>query len=332
MAAIVQAFEADRIELHLQPIVTLPQRKVRSTRRSPACVSPTRASSSRPSSCRCSNAGYSAEFDRRVLGRTLAVARHLMARGSEAIVSINIAPKALEEPGFLRSLARVFDAYPDTIGRIVLELSQRCWRTLDVEQAGALAVLRDRGSSFALDRAADLGLDPLALADRGVRFVKLPADLLIAADQGRGLDIEAADLASVLRRAGIKLIAEKVERGGGGARSHRSGYPAAGGFVFAAPRAVRSEVLSGAAQAMGPLAAPEPATPAPATEPPARTRRRRRSAPSSAAPVDAPLGGLTGGLTGGLDTASSRAYPSGRTLRRDLMKHANGRPSPSWTG
>ena len=27
-AAIVQAFEADRIELHLQPVVSLPQRKV----------------------------------------------------------------------------------------------------------------------------------------------------------------------------------------------------------------------------------------------------------------------------------------------------------------
>jgi cyclic-di-GMP phosphodiesterase, flagellum assembly factor TipF len=275
MAAIVQAFEADRVELHLQPIVTLPQRKVRFyealARLRLADESILVPAEFLPLLERL---GYSAEFDRRVLGRALAVARHLMARGSEAIVSINIAPKALEEPGFLRSLARVFDAYPDTIGRIVLELSQRCWRTLDAEQAGALAVLRDKGIPFALDRAADLRLDPLALADRGVRFVKLPADLLIAADQGRGLDIEAADLASVLRRAGIKLIAEKVEREEVVPDLIDLDIPLAQGFVFAAPRAVRSEVLSGAGPSDGTLAAPEPATPAPAPEPPARTQER----------------------------------------------------------
>ncbi len=278
MAGIVQAFEADRIELHLQPIVTLPQRKVRFyealARLRLADESILVPAEFLPLLERL---GHSAEFDRRVLGRALAVARHLMARGSEAIVSINIAPKALEEPGFLRSLARIFDAYPDTIGRIVLELSQRCWRTLDAERAGALAVLRDKGIPFALDRAADLRLDPLALADRGVRFVKLPADLLIAADQGRGLDIAAADLASVLRRAGIKLIADKVEREEVVPDLIDLDIPLAQGFVFAAPRAVRSDVLGAASPREGappPEPAPAPAAPAPAPEPPARTQER----------------------------------------------------------
>ena len=193
-----------------------------------------------------------------------------------------------------------------------------------MEQAGALAVLRDTGIPFALDRAADLGLDPLALADRGVRFVKLPADLLIAADQGRGLDIEAADLASVLRRAGIKLIAEKVEREEVVPDLIDLDIPLAQGFVFAAPRcAVGSSERQ--AQAMGPLRHLSRRRRLRHLEPPARTRSACRSAPSSAAPVDAPS---TGGLTGGLDTCIIEAYPPGRTLRRDLMKHANGRPSP----
>lgn len=277
MAAILQAFEADRIELHLQPIVALPQRKVRFyealARLRLADESILVPAEFMPLLERL---GHSAEFDRRVLGRALAIARHLMARGSETIVSINIAPKALEEAGFLRSLARIFDAYPDVIGRIVLELSQRCWRTLDAEQAGALSTLRDKGIPFALDRATDLRLDPLALADRGVRFVKLPADLLIAADQGRGLDIEAADMASVLRRAGIKLIAEKVEREEAVPDLIDLDIPLAQGFVFAAPRAVRSDVLGAAGQGEAAAPAPEPAAPppAPAPEPPAQPQER----------------------------------------------------------
>ncbi|HEV2559988.1 MAG TPA: EAL domain-containing protein [Microvirga sp.] len=262
MAAILQAFEADRIELHLQPVVSLPQRKVRFyealARLRLADESILVPAEFLPLLERL---GHAAEFDRRVLGRALAITRHLMARGSEAVVSINIAPKSMDEPGFLRSLARVFDAYPDTIGRIVLELSQRCWRTLDAERAGALAVLRDKGIPLALDRASDLRLDPLSLADRGVRFVKLPADLLIAADHGRGLDIEAADLASVLRRAGIKLVAERVEREESVPDLLDLDVPLAQGFVFAAPRAVRSEVL-----AAPPQAEAEPSAP-PATEP-----------------------------------------------------------------
>jgi cyclic-di-GMP phosphodiesterase TipF (flagellum assembly factor) len=159
------------------------------------------------------------------------------------------------------------EAYPETFGRVVLELSQRCWRTLDAERAGALAALRDKGVPFALDRATDLRLDPLALADRGVRFVKLPADLMTGADHGQGLDIEMADLASVLRRAGIRLVAERVEREEMVPDLIDLDVPLAQGFVFAAPRAVRSEVLNAPSQPEA-AAAPEPpptaASPAPA--------------------------------------------------------------------
>jgi cyclic-di-GMP phosphodiesterase TipF (flagellum assembly factor) len=265
IAAIVHAFETDRIELHLQPIVALPQRKVRfyealarlrladETILVPAEFLPV-----------LERLGHAAEFDRRVVGRALTIARHLMGRGSEAIVSVNISPRSLEEGGFLRSIGRIMDAHPDTLGRIVLELSQRCWRTLDAERAGALASLRDKGVPFALDRASDLRLDPLALADRGVRFVKLPADLMIAADHGRGLDIEVGDLASVLRRAGIKLVAERVEREEIVPDLIELDVPLAQGFVFAAPRAVRSEVLNPPAAGEAPAPAEPPLPPIPA--------------------------------------------------------------------
>lgn len=264
IAAMVEAFEADRIELHLQPVVSLPQRKVRFyealARLRLADGSLLVPAEFLPLSERV---GLVPELDRRVVARASAIARHLMARGSEAIVSCNLSPHSLAEAGFLRSVGRVLENYPDVTGRLVLEISQRCWRTLDAERAGALASLRDKGVPFALDRARDLRLDPLALADRGVRYVKLPADMLLRPEVGRGLDIEIDDLAAVLARAGIRLVAERVEREDDVPDLIDLDVPLAQGFVFAPPRAVRADVVGSpkdGAPASASAGAPTPAS------------------------------------------------------------------------
>ena len=221
-AAILAAFEADRIELHLQPVVSLPQRKVqfyealarlRLSDQSvlvPAEFLPV-----------LERSGRLPDLDRTMLARSAAIARHLALRGSDALIACSVAPASIAEPGFLRAVGRLLDAHPDLPGRLILEVSQRCWRTLDAEQAGALAHLRDRGLAFALDRAADLRIDPLSLADRGVRYVKLAAESLLRADASKGLDLAIGDLAAVLARAGIRLIAEGGRARGGRALADR---------------------------------------------------------------------------------------------------------------
>lgn len=273
VAAILAAFAGDRLELHLQPVVALPQRKVRfyealarlrladDTLLVPAEFLPVLEAR-----------GLMPELDRKVLARSAAIARHLAGRGSEALIACNLAAASLAEPGFLRGIGRLLDAHPDLPGRIVLELSQRCWRTLDAEKAGALAQLRDRGLSFALDRATDLRLDPLALADRGVRYVKIPAELLLQGESSGVLDVEIHDLAAVLARAGIRLVAERVEREEDVPDLLDLDVPMAQGFVFAPPRPVRAEVLNPTAASAVP-AAPEPPPPA---------------VPAAAAPVGQP--------------------------------------------
>jgi cyclic-di-GMP phosphodiesterase TipF (flagellum assembly factor) len=208
--------------------------------------------------------GLMPDLDRKVLARSAAIARHLSTRGSEALIACNLSAASLAEPGFLRGVGRLIEAHPDLPGRLVLELSQRSWRTLDAEKAGALAQLRDRGLVFALDRATDLRLDPLALAERGVSFVKLPADLLLQAEAGRGLDVAVGDLATVLTRAGIRLVAERVEREEDVPNLIDLDVPLAQGFVFAPPRAIRPEVLTptqaAAATAAGALPEMQPAS------------------------------------------------------------------------
>src|SRR5205085_5882449 len=110
--------------------------------------------------------------------------------------------------------------------------------------------------TFARDGAADMRIDPLALADRGVRFVKLPAEMLLEPGSRRGLDVEAGDLAAVLSRAGIRLVAERVEREEDVPNLLDLDVPLAQGFVFSPPRPVRAEVLSETPPL--PKAVPEP--------------------------------------------------------------------------
>lgn len=240
----LEAFDGDRLEVHLQPVVSLPQRKVRlfealarlrlnpDTLLVPAEFLPV-----------LERHGRAADLDRKVLARVAVIARHLEARGSDAVIACNIAPGSLAKPGFLRAFGRLIEMHPDLATRLVLELSQRCWRTLEAEQAGALATLRERGVAFSLDRATDLRIDPLSLADRGVRYVKLPAAMLLDPAASRGLDVEMSDLSAALARAGIQLIAERVEREEDVPDLIELDIPLGQGFVFAPPRPVRSDVL-----------------------------------------------------------------------------------------
>lgn len=252
MRQIMQAFEADGIELHLQPIVGLPQRKIRFYE-ALARLRLADGTLLGPSEFLgvLERLGRSPEFDRRVLDRAMAVARHLLAKGSEAIVCINLTPHSVRKPGFLWSLTGIMDAAHEILGRVVLEFPQECWRDLDVERREALSVLRAKGVPLSLDTATDLRFDARELADLGVRFVKLPAELLVAAGRDEahrlGPELGVRDFASALRREGIRLVAEHVEREEMVPVLADIGVPLAQGFVFAAPRPVRAEVLGATA-------------------------------------------------------------------------------------
>src|SRR5690606_31844799 len=74
-----------------------------------------------------------------------------------------------------------------------------------------LGTLAGYGYRFSVDHVSDLRIKPRDLAERGVRFVKVPAALLLDESQEPSTDIHPADLADLLGRFGIDLIAEHIE-------------------------------------------------------------------------------------------------------------------------
>ena len=64
----------------------------------------------------------------------------------------------------------------------MLEFKQSTFRNLGPIEIEHLAALAQRGYRFSIDHVTDLRIEPRELADRGVRFIKVPASLLL--DQG----------------------------------------------------------------------------------------------------------------------------------------------------
>lgn len=255
--ALVAAFEGEGLEVHLQPVVTLPQRKVvayEALARLRAGADLLEPEAYLPV---LERHGRTTELDRRMLQRVLTIARHLGGRGSEASITYGLSPLSLFEPGFLRWLARLLGDETGLGGRIVLALPQASWRGLDAEQAAALAGLRGR-VGFTLDRPGDLRFDAAALAARGVGQVKVPAGLLLRPSRADLADIAPEDLVTALARSGIRLVACGVEAEADVPDLIDLDVALAQGAVFAAPRPVRAEVLASPVSEPGPDTDPEP--------------------------------------------------------------------------
>ena len=126
----------------------------------------------------------------------------------------------------------------------VLEFKQATFRNLGPAETENLAALSQRGYRFSIDHVTDLRIEPRELADRGVRFIKVPAALLLDPKQSSTSDIHPSDLSDLLGRFGIDLIAERIE--GERAVVDLLDYDVrfGQGFLFAPPRPLRPEGAS----------------------------------------------------------------------------------------
>jgi cyclic-di-GMP phosphodiesterase TipF (flagellum assembly factor) len=253
--AIVAALLDDRVEVHLQPIVRLPQRKSfiydilgRLRLSSGEVLGPSEFVGV------LARKGLAASFDERMLARGFQIARHLAARDPNILVACHLSAAALGAPGSLAALRELVARNGELAQRFVVTVAQGTWRSLDVETMQALRDLTQSGIRYCIEAVTDPRLDPSSLAARGVRFVKLPARALLH-DGPMNFDIERTDLAALFARAGITLIVEEVEDEAQVRELLDYDAVLAQGLVFAVPRPVRPDILT-----------PEPA-PVPVAEP-----------------------------------------------------------------
>ncbi len=250
LAAVKSAIEEDRIEIYLQPMVTLPQRKVR------FYEAVTRIRDNKGQILIADDfvgiaetAGLMGRIDHMVMLRCVQVLRRLTVRNKEVGVFCNMAAATLGSPPAFAQCLDFLEANRALAPSLVLEFKRATFRNLGPVESENLAALAQRGYRFSLDHVSDLRIEPRELADRGVRFIKVPAALLLDQRQTSASDIHPSDLSDLLGRFGIDLIAERIE----GERSVvdlldfdvRFGQ----GFLFAPPRPLRPENASATGEA-----------------------------------------------------------------------------------
>ncbi|WGD53895.1 EAL domain-containing protein [Bradyrhizobium sp. CB1650] len=255
LATLRNAIDENRIDIFLQPMVTLPQRKVR------FYEAVTRVRDERDQLIAAEEfisiaeaSGLIGRIDNMVMLRCVQVLRRLMVRTKDVGVFCNVAASTLGNSTTFAQCLDFLEANRALAPSLVLEFKQSTFRNLGPAETENLAALAQRGFRFSIDHVTDLRIEPRELADRGVRFIKVPATLLLDPRQASASDIHPSDLSDLLGRFGIDLIAERIE----GERAVvdlldydiRFGQ----GFLFAPPRPLRPEGASATAGA-----APNPA-------------------------------------------------------------------------
>ena len=245
LVAVKNAIEANRVDLYLQPMVTLPQRKVRFYE----AVSRLRDDKDQVLAASdfigtAEAAGLMGQIDNMVMFRCVQVLRRLMVRSKDVGVFCNVSASTLANPTVFSQCLDFLEANRALAPSLVLEFKQSTFRHLGPLESEHLASLARLGYGFSIDNVTDLRIDARELADRGVKFIKVPAAMLLDQKQLSSADIHAADLSDLLARFGIDLVAERIE----GERAVidlldfdvRYGQ----GFLFAPPRPLRPEGAS----------------------------------------------------------------------------------------
>ena len=250
LATLRNAIDENRVDIFLQPMVTLPQRKVR------FYEAVTRLRDERDQLIAAEEfigiaeaSGLIGRIDNMVMLRCVQVLRRLMVRNKDVGVFCNVAASTLGNSTTFAQCLDFLEANRALAPSLVLEFKQSTFRNLGPAETENLAALAQRGFRFSIDHVTDLRIEPRELADRGVRFIKVPATLLLDPRQASTSDIHPSDLSDLLGRFGIDLIAERIE--GERAVVDLLDYDVrfGQGFLFAPPRPLRPEGASATAGA-----------------------------------------------------------------------------------
>src|SRR5215472_3861922 len=241
-----EAVDSNRIDLFLQPIVTLPQRKVRYYE----AVARLRAGDGDPLMAAdflpyAEVGGLMPKIDNLMMFRCVQVVRRLLAKNREIGLFCNLSASTLVDAETFPQFTEFMEANKAIAPALVFEFTQGALRQMGPIENESLAALRERGYRFSLDNVTDLRIEPRDLAERGFRFVKVQSGLLLNRSGVTLSDIHPQDFSGLLSRHGIELIAAKIESEAAVVDLLDYDVKFGQGFLFSPPRPVRPEVMQG---------------------------------------------------------------------------------------
>jgi cyclic-di-GMP phosphodiesterase, flagellum assembly factor TipF len=245
------ALTSERLELCLQPIVELPQRKAKGYDATLRLRGDGDDHQGDAELRRIAAAtGLEHELDRVMVERALQVVRVLRARNRAVSLVCAISGRSLSDPAFRALIDTLIRNDTALAKALVLDISDADFRALGRGEIEQLRSWCNKGLGAGLHRLPHLKLDLGAIAAAGLRQVRISASVILAAAaDGQGLsgagmgDIHPADLSEFLQRRGIDLLVSDIASEQAVLDLLDFSAPYAIGPLFGPSRPVRPEIL-----------------------------------------------------------------------------------------
>jgi len=246
------ALEQGRVDLHLQPIVSLPQRRVafyeglsRLRRPDGSLIMPAEFMDA------ARRARMLGVLDTLNLFRCVQIVRRLAERDRRIGIFCNISAASLDDDKVFPFFLDFMSENRDLSGAVIFELSAENFETRSRQMRENMDKLSAMGFRFSIDQVRDLNLDLAELQRAHVRFAKIEGARLIAAANGAeaiaGREpgaLQPEDVAGLFARYGVDLVAEKIETEATVVEVLDLDIAYAQGHLFGAPRPVREDVIA----------------------------------------------------------------------------------------
>jgi cyclic-di-GMP phosphodiesterase TipF (flagellum assembly factor) len=244
---LAEAIEAERVDVYLEPIQGLDDRKPRHFEISVRLRdgNGTEIASPRALNALARANGLGPKLDAVKLPRVALVADRVRSNGRVSDVLTTLNGESLADQSFLDRLAGAFAT--ERPAGIVLAFSQADVRMFGRLHWETLATMAELGLRFAMEDVVDLDMDFEALRTCHFEFVKLDAGVFLSGLPAAGGAIPAADVCRYFSGLGMALVVGRIDDERLLARIVGFGVLLGQGTLFGGPRPVRQDVLSRAA-------------------------------------------------------------------------------------
>jgi cyclic-di-GMP phosphodiesterase TipF (flagellum assembly factor) len=244
LETIRSSLEDNRVDLYLQPIVSLPQRKLRYYEalsrlrdKDGQIIMPAQYMQV------AGRAGLMSVVDNLLLFRCVQIMRRLTQKSRDIGIFCNISGDTLTDKEFFPQFLDYMRTNKDLAGQIIFEFSQQSVIQAGLEGERNLTTLANMGFALSMDHVETLALDFLRLKAIGFRHLKVRATTMLRGMNNAGAPVAAEDFKKLLSRHGLNLIAERVEDEKTVVQLLDYAVDYAQGYLFGEPRAVREDSL-----------------------------------------------------------------------------------------
>lgn len=237
------ALDEGRLVFHMQPIITLPQRRNYGYDLVPRLALEDGEMADAPDFMpRRGGQDVIRRIERAGIEEAVTIVRRARSSGQPATLFVPITRTILVDRDSAAELTGLFDANRVIAGSVVLRMSEREWRAMNAVERGVVAEFHAKGIGFSLTRAKTLRLDFNELASTGITSVRIDAEQF-ANDPSALTDFHSADISDYVARFDIDLMVENVRTEQQILSALEDGIKYAQGPHIAGPSVVRADLL-----------------------------------------------------------------------------------------